>query len=215
VLGTSVTVLGTATVDARGTATFSTFSLPAGDHAITAVYGGDPNFDASTSPALNEVINQDATTTTLSVSGNPAIAGQPLTLTATVVAAAPRFGPPTGSVLFLDGRQGHADSQQQHRIGQPRRPHRRLRRRHLQRRHGDGQRLHPFQQRHRLGRRRHLQRRRGGGADGQRQRLQRQHPGQHRRPLHRRGRQQLQLTPRPATWVDIPFRPAGPENKRP
>jgi hypothetical protein len=69
----------------------------------TAVYGGDPNFDASTSPALNEVINQDATTTALSVSGNPAVAGQPLTLTATVTPAVPGFGPPTSSVLFLDG----------------------------------------------------------------------------------------------------------------
>jgi hypothetical protein len=99
----SVIVLGTATVRPDSTATFSTFRLPAGDHAITAVYGGDPNFDASTSPALNEVINQDATTTTLSVSSNPAVAGQPLTLAATVAAAAPGFGPPTGSVLFLDG----------------------------------------------------------------------------------------------------------------
>ncbi len=96
-------VLGTGTVNASGTATFSTFSLLPGDHAITAVYQGDPNFTASTSPLLNEVIDQDTTTTSLAVSNNPVIAGQPLTLTASVAGAAPGFGPPTGSVLFLDG----------------------------------------------------------------------------------------------------------------
>ena len=45
-------------------------------------------------------------------------------------------------------------------------------------------------------RRRHLRRlQQRRPADGQRQHLQRQHPGQHLRPVHRRGRQHLQVTP--------------------
>jgi hypothetical protein len=97
------TVLGTGTLNGSGTATFSTFSLAAGDHPITAVYKGDPNFTTSTSPVVNLVVDQDTTATALGVSTNPGLAGQPITLTATVQGAVPGFGPPTGTVLFMDG----------------------------------------------------------------------------------------------------------------
>jgi hypothetical protein len=96
-------VLSTGTLSASGTASFSTYSLATGDHAITAVYEGDSNFNGSTSPILNEVVNQDATTMALTVSASPALAGQPLELTATVQGTNPGFGPPTGNVLFQDG----------------------------------------------------------------------------------------------------------------
>jgi hypothetical protein len=96
------TVLGTGTLNS-GTATFSTSSLTAGDHSITAVYQGDPNFTTSTSPGMNLLIDQDTTATALSVSANPGLAGQPITLTATVAAAVPGFGPPTGTIRFMDG----------------------------------------------------------------------------------------------------------------
>src|SRR5262249_26059024 len=43
------TVLGTRSLDASGVAVFTTSALAVGSHAITAVYGGDPNFLASTS----------------------------------------------------------------------------------------------------------------------------------------------------------------------
>jgi hypothetical protein len=43
------TLLGTGTVSG-GTASFSTSSLSAGNHSITAVYSGDGNFNGSTSP---------------------------------------------------------------------------------------------------------------------------------------------------------------------
>jgi hypothetical protein len=98
----TTTVLGTGTLDAAGHATLRTYSLGAGYHHITAVYEGDPNFTTSTSPVLNQLVNQDATTTTLTASANPAVAGQPVTLTATVSPVVPGFGPPTGNVLFLD-----------------------------------------------------------------------------------------------------------------
>jgi hypothetical protein len=96
------TVLGTGTLDATGHASLTTFSLGTGDHAITAVYQGDPHFGGSTSRALNQVVDQDASSTALGVSANPA-AGVPLTLTATVSPAGASFGTATGTVLFWDG----------------------------------------------------------------------------------------------------------------
>jgi hypothetical protein len=51
------TALGTGTLNASGVATFATSSLAAGLHPITAAYGGDSNFAASTSTALTETIN--------------------------------------------------------------------------------------------------------------------------------------------------------------
>lgn len=45
-------VLGTASLDASGTAVYSTSSLAAGSYNVTAVYSGDANFAPSTSPAV-------------------------------------------------------------------------------------------------------------------------------------------------------------------
>ena len=47
---TASTTLGTGTLSG-GVATFSTSSLAIGSHTITAVYGGDTNFNGSTSVA--------------------------------------------------------------------------------------------------------------------------------------------------------------------
>jgi hypothetical protein len=49
------TVLGTSTLNA-GRAAFTTSSLSVGNHPITAVYGGDTNNAASTSPVLAQVV---------------------------------------------------------------------------------------------------------------------------------------------------------------
>jgi hypothetical protein len=89
-----------------GEASYSTSSLSAGTHSITAVYGGDTNFSASTSSALSQNVNSasnmgGATSTSLSSSLNPAAAGQAVTFTATV--APDGSGTPTGSVTFEDG----------------------------------------------------------------------------------------------------------------
>jgi hypothetical protein len=86
-----------------GVAQFSTAALGAGYHTVTAAYQGDPHYSPSSSLALQQLVNQDGTTTALNASANPALAGQPLTLTATVTPAVPGFGPPTGTVLFMDG----------------------------------------------------------------------------------------------------------------
>jgi hypothetical protein len=96
------TTLGTGTLNASRQATFTTSSLSAGSHSITAVYGGDSNFTGSTSPALTQTVGQAATTTALSSSANPSTVGQAVTFTATVTPTS-GSGTPTGTVTFKDG----------------------------------------------------------------------------------------------------------------
>jgi hypothetical protein len=90
-------------VDGDGVATFTTDAFNVGSYTITASYAGDTNFIGSTSSALTQVVNQAATTTSLTSSPNPSLVGESVTFTATV---APEFAaptPPTGNVTFLDG----------------------------------------------------------------------------------------------------------------
>ncbi len=97
------TVIGTAEPLTAGVATFSTSSLTVATHSITAVYSGDTNFTTSTSSAVSQVVNQASSTTTLTSSTNPSVFGQSVPFTATVAAASPGSGTPTGTVNFLDG----------------------------------------------------------------------------------------------------------------
>jgi hypothetical protein len=84
-----------------GAAAFSTSTLAVGTKLVTAVYGGDTDFTASTSKAASQVIGKASTTIALTSPLNPAVFGQPITFTATVT---PQFsGTPTGTVTFLDG----------------------------------------------------------------------------------------------------------------
>jgi hypothetical protein len=94
--------LGTISVSG-GTATFFTSSLSVGGHTITAVYNGDINFTASTSPGVTQTVNQGVTTTSLGAAPNPSKVGQSVTFTATVAATSPASGTPTGTVTFKDG----------------------------------------------------------------------------------------------------------------
>ncbi len=96
------TVLGTATVSSKK-ASLKTTSVPVGSQAITAVYSGDTNYAPSTSAALTQTVNQDSTTSTVKSSANPSVYGQSVTYTATVKAASPGSGTPTGTVMFYDG----------------------------------------------------------------------------------------------------------------
>jgi hypothetical protein len=50
------TVLGTASLDAKGTATFSTSAPIAGKHNVKAVYTGSDVFAESTSTPLTHVV---------------------------------------------------------------------------------------------------------------------------------------------------------------
>jgi phospholipase/lecithinase/hemolysin len=95
------TTLGTATLSG-GKATFKTSALVVANHSITVSYAGNSSFLASTSSALTQTVNQDASTTSLTSSVNPAVTGESVTFTATVKAASPGSGTPTGSVTFLE-----------------------------------------------------------------------------------------------------------------
>ncbi len=94
------TTLGTGTLNGGAQATFSTSALALGAHSITAEYGGDSNFTASTSPALAQNVVASGSTTTIASSPNPSSFGQPVTFTATVTGSG---GTPTGTVTFKDG----------------------------------------------------------------------------------------------------------------
>ncbi len=93
--------LGTGSVTQVGGsyyATFSTSSLAAGNHTITALYGGDGNF-AGSSAALAYAV--DPTSVELFSDTNTAISDQQVGLTAVV--ASTGSGTPTGSVTFFSG----------------------------------------------------------------------------------------------------------------
>ncbi|MFI5460178.1 MAG: beta strand repeat-containing protein [Isosphaerales bacterium] len=98
------TTLGTGTLSG-GSAQFSTSSLALGNRVITVAYGGDTNFATSTSKTLTQTVIEDGTTAavTSSTSKNTSAFGQQVIFTATVQAAAPGSGTPTGSVTFKDG----------------------------------------------------------------------------------------------------------------
>ena len=97
------TQLGTGTLNISGIATLTT-SLPhAGSHLITASYGGDPDFAASTSNTVAQVVDQGATTTTLTSSAGTSVGGRGIIFTASVSSVLPAAGTPTGSVTFFDG----------------------------------------------------------------------------------------------------------------
>jgi uncharacterized repeat protein (TIGR01451 family) len=98
------TVIGSALpLDGSGVATFTTSSLTTATHTISAVFSGSAVYSTSTSANLSQVVNKISTATALVSSLNPACAGQPVTLTATVSVVAPGSGVPAGSVDFKDG----------------------------------------------------------------------------------------------------------------
>ncbi|MBI1756469.1 MAG: Ig-like domain repeat protein [Fimbriimonas ginsengisoli] len=97
------TTIATLTLNASAQATFTSSGLAVGTHPISAVYAGDTNYNGSTSPTLNQVVNQIATTTSVVSSLNPSFSGDSVTFTATVAISGPGSGTPTGSVTFSDG----------------------------------------------------------------------------------------------------------------
>jgi hypothetical protein len=97
------TSLGTATLDATGTATLITTTLPVGSDLLTAEYEGDLQNAISTSSVLTQIVSYRYPTTTVLSSGlNPSYNGEPVQLTA-VVSNTSGSNTPTGLVEFLSG----------------------------------------------------------------------------------------------------------------
>ena len=90
-----------------GQATVSTNQLPVGVHSLTAQYSGDNIYVASVSNPFSQTVNKTTTTVTVTAAPNPADAGVPGTLQATVGAPTgvcpSQIQCPTGTVTFFDG----------------------------------------------------------------------------------------------------------------
>jgi hypothetical protein len=104
--GDTIFVTGTLQViNGVDQAVCSTGALTVGDHAITAVYSGDPNYFGSSSNATTVTVNQASTSTGLAISATTPLAGvDTVDLTAAVTTSA--FGILTGSVDFIDSTTG-------------------------------------------------------------------------------------------------------------
>ncbi len=75
-------------------------SFPPGDYAITATYSGDQNYMPSSSPVANLQFRYPAPSTSISVNPSSVVAGNPVTVTATLDAH--ETGPAlSGTVSFL------------------------------------------------------------------------------------------------------------------
>ena len=93
------TLLGTPVALSNGVATLNTNAWSStGTRSITAVYAGDGAHAPSTSASVALTIAPGTTSTALSVSPTQPVAGQGVTLTATVTGFQP-----SGAVTFLDG----------------------------------------------------------------------------------------------------------------
>ncbi len=98
------TLLGTVALDSNGQAFLTTSSLSAGNHPITATYGGSGQLASSTSSTVTVVVQATAltqTATLLASSENPALTGDAISLSASISGS--DGGSPTGTVSFLDG----------------------------------------------------------------------------------------------------------------
>ena len=85
-----------------GTASISTAGLSAGSHTITASYGGDTNYNTSTSSQLTQNVSKANSTTTVVGVPNSSNYGQSVKFTATVAPVSPATTTPTGTVTFYD-----------------------------------------------------------------------------------------------------------------
>jgi hypothetical protein len=71
-----------------------------GDNYMTATYYGDTAYPVTGSNTDDQVVNQDSTTTTVSSSPNPSVAGQPVTFSSATTVVSPGAATPTGRVSF-------------------------------------------------------------------------------------------------------------------
>jgi hypothetical protein len=107
----SSTSLGSAALNGSGVATYSTASLAVATHSITAVYGGDSNNSASTSPVLKQSVTGTAAVLA-SPTPSSTLAGGPVTFTWTPGNGATGYALWIGSTgagsdnLYYSGQKG-------------------------------------------------------------------------------------------------------------
>src|SRR5262249_19074267 len=102
VFSDGATSLGQGTLSTVGgvsTASFSSSTLTAGSHTLTASYAGDGNFAGSVGTLMQAVSKANTNTVVVPVL-NPALSGQTFTFVATVTVGGPGSGIPTGTVQF-------------------------------------------------------------------------------------------------------------------
>ena len=111
------TILGAATLNGTGLATFTTSALVVGTHAISASYAGDTNFLSSFSPDIAEVVKASSRNTVANSAiqiNLPAISGGSLSIPepASIHAAPPTrvLLPPFVDALFASGQSQRAGS---------------------------------------------------------------------------------------------------------
>ena len=102
-------------LDANGQITFDvSFDIGIGDTPFTATYFGDVNYPQGNSGTYVQLVSKANTIAALSSSANPAVVGQPITVTVTVTAPRGFTGPPSGTVtLYAYGdpvQQGPVDN---------------------------------------------------------------------------------------------------------
>jgi hypothetical protein len=88
-----------------GAYSFNTSTLAPGTHTLVATYSGDADDAGSTSATVSLVINQPATTTTLTATPSAGIEGKAVAITAKVKADA-GTAVPAGTVTFTDTLNG-------------------------------------------------------------------------------------------------------------
>jgi hypothetical protein len=96
------TVIGTQPVSSSTgeQASITVSNLSVAQHAISAVYSGDDDFNGSTGN-VSQTVTRAQTSTVIASSANPAASGQGVQFTATVTPVAPGAGNPTGTVRFF------------------------------------------------------------------------------------------------------------------
>ncbi len=101
------TNIGSGAVGAGGIATLTTSALAVGAHSnVTASYGGDADFNGSTSSAYLQTVNKASTAITITTSApSPSVYLQSVTFTYTLSVNPPGAGTPTGVVTITDGTQ--------------------------------------------------------------------------------------------------------------
>jgi hypothetical protein len=99
---TTIVLAADVPLDGSGHAAVTTAALAPGNHFVDAIYSGDANFGPGRA-GLVQKIHDEASSTTLASSRNPAQVGLAVTFTATVAAAPPAQEIPSGMATFREG----------------------------------------------------------------------------------------------------------------